>query len=110
MSSPFRSSFRLPAGPAPDPEADPPHATAPTNGAHEVCDRWFRELDRRTLEVGSRRKTVVVLGAHPDGPDVWLQLSTAEEPATSLLLRVTPVTSVEGAINRLKWMLFRGRE
>lgn len=46
MSSPFRLSFRLSAGPVP--------------------------------------KTLAVLGAHPDGPDVWLQLSTTEEPAQPL--------------------------
>lgn len=84
--------------------------TAPRNSAYEICDRWFRELDGRALEVGLQRQTVIVVGAHPDGPDVWLQLSTVEEPQTSLLLRITPVTSVEGAVNRLKWMLARDRE
>jgi len=80
------------------------------NGAHEACDRWFSELDGRTLEGGSTRRTVIVLGAYPDGPDVWLQLSTVEEPQTSLLLRVTPATSVQVAVTRLTWMLFRDGE
>jgi hypothetical protein len=56
---------------------------------------WFTALDQRPLSVGAERWSAQVVGIHPDGADVWIQLHAVRDPLRDVTVRVQPGMSVD---------------
>jgi hypothetical protein len=67
-------------------------------GVSSSPDQWFAALDQRQIGVGVSAWTAQVLGVHRDGPDFWMQVASNRDPYTTVILRVSPGTSIEEVI------------
>jgi hypothetical protein len=71
-------------------------------GTYWSPDQWFAALDQRQIGIGVQAWTAQVLGVHADGPDLWMQVASNREPYATVILRVSPGTSVEEVVRVLE--------
>ncbi len=75
--------------------------TAPSvalNNEMTVADWWFAGLDQRPFTVSNVLWTMQVAGVHLDRFHTWIQIGFAEDPGSSLVLRLTPWAGLQDAI------------
>jgi len=68
----------------------------------EAAHRWFTALDERSFVVGSKRWLMHVVGIHPDGLDLWIQVDLVGEPCHSGVIRVNPASMVNEAVGAVE--------
>jgi hypothetical protein len=62
------------------------------------ADRWFAALDQRQIGTGASSWVAQVLGVHDGGDELWVQLSPIDNVDATIILRLTPETSLEGVL------------
>jgi hypothetical protein len=67
-------------------------------GVFSSPDQWFAALDQRQIGVGVSAWTAQVLGVHRDGADLWMQVASNGNPYATVIVRVSPGTSIEEVI------------
>lgn len=67
-----------------------------------LADRWFRALDQRRIEAGTRRWIAHVMGIHLDGREIWVQIAPGDAPEKSLVLHLSGWTTIDQAIIAMK--------
>ena len=85
-----------------------PAGGAPLIGADATRDAaqwWFTALDQRPLSVGAERWSAQVVGIHPDGADVWIQLHAVRDPLRDVTVRVRPGMSVDPVLAAIETMI-----
>ena len=70
-----------------------------------VADSWFWMLDGRVIDAGALRRTAVVTAIHMVGRDAWIQLECNVNANCSLVLRVTPETTLHDALRTIEAMI-----
>lgn len=66
------------------------------------ADAWFTALDNRVVQVGSDTCITRVLGIHVGPSGLWIQVSCADDTATSVVLAVSAATQVDDVMERLR--------
>jgi hypothetical protein len=66
---------------------------------------WFTALDQRPLSVGAERWSAQVVGIHPDGADVWIQLHAVRDPLRDVTVRVRPGMSIDHVLATIETMI-----
>ncbi len=84
----------------------PVHADT-SSFSSSAADWWFAGLDQRPFTVGKVRWTMQVAGVHLNGFHTWIQIEFAEDPGSSLLLRLTPWAGLQDAINIVRAAMMR---
>jgi len=73
-----------------------------------LIDKWYHALDQRQLTIGKRPWPALVSGIHAHGANLWIQISHADNPEESLVLRVSRDTSIDAAIATAQaWSAFQ---
>ena len=70
----------------------------PSTADHRDADSWFQALDQRRVVTARESWDIVVTGVHASGGDCWIQMASAQDERKQVLLRVSPDTSVEAAL------------
>jgi hypothetical protein len=68
----------------------------------ELAEWWFRVLDNRQIDVGSRRVTARVVGIHSDGREAWIQIAASRVPGHGLVLHLSEWTTLEQVTTAMK--------
>ena len=66
------------------------------------ADGLFAALDQRVIDNGIARWTAFVLGIFSDGRDRWIQVASAPETTTKVLLRMSRRATAEHAAAALE--------
>lgn len=70
--------------------------------SHNLADRWFRALDQRRIDAGTRGWVAHVMGIHCDGREIWIQIAPGGAPEKSLVLHLSGWTTIDQAIAAMK--------
>lgn len=70
-------------------------------GHSDVVDRWFRALDQRRVRIGLHEWLLHVTGIYADHDEVWIQIADDCSDGGSIVLRVSPDTSIDHALQAL---------
>lgn len=69
-----------------------------------LADSWFSMLDQRCFRSGAERWTALVTGIHLVGRDIWIQLECALNVHRSLVLHITPETTLHDVLSAIEAM------
>jgi hypothetical protein len=76
-----------------------PAATTPNSPRAadiRLADRWFEALDQRRIGAGADSWVAQVLGIHVDEVGtIWIQVTSVDNPYTTIVLHVSASTTVE---------------
>jgi hypothetical protein len=67
-----------------------------------LANRWFRALDQRRIDAGTRCWIAHVMGIHLDGREIWIQIAAGDTSEKSLVLHLSGWTTVDQAITAMK--------
>ena len=70
--------------------------------SQDLADRWFRALDQRRIDAGTRGWIAHVMGIHFDGREIWIQIAPRGAPEHSLVLHLSGWTTIDQAIAAIK--------
>ena len=70
------------------------------------ADDLVAALDRQRVPHPSGEWVIYVLGAHADGPDLWIQVSPDEQGGNDLVLHFLPGSTVDDAMSILQTVQF----
>ena len=73
-----------------------------------LVERWYRALDQRQITIGSKCWLALLRGIHVHDGDLWIQISHAEAPEQSVVLHVSPHTSIDSALAAARTWSLRG--
>jgi len=71
-------------------------------GTQNLADRWFRTLDQRQIDVGTRRWTARVMGIHLDGQEAWIQIATGRTQEKTLVLHLSGWTTMDQVVAAMR--------
>ena len=77
-------------------------ATADDAASTRLADSWFSMLDQRCFRSGADRWTALVTGIHLAGRDIWIQLECALNVHRSLVLHITPETTLHDVVSAIE--------
>ena len=60
-----------------------------------VADQWFAALDHCRIGVGPESSVAEVLGIHPDGETLWVQVAQIDNPYTAVILHISSASTVD---------------
>ena len=69
------------------------------------AERWFEELDRRQIEVGSSSRVIQVEAVHLGQRATWVQVALVDEPLSGVVLHVPAQATPAHAIAALQTWL-----
>lgn len=75
-----------------------------------LADSWFWMLDGRAFDSGPFRRTALVTAIHTVGREAWIQLECNVNANCSLVLHVTPETTLRDALEAIESMLCSSSE
>jgi hypothetical protein len=60
-----------------------------------AVEEWFAALDHCRIGVGADSSEAEVLGIHPDGETLWVQVAQVDNPYTEIILHISSASTVD---------------
>jgi len=66
------------------------------------ADQWFAALDQRRIGAGAGSWIAQVVGVHRDDDGFWVQVSSSEDPFSTIVLHLAPTTPIDDVVTALE--------